>query len=138
MTTSLTPSPKLSVVSLLKNLAYLHGYKSAVFDSQYRFTRPKDPSAVLWKHEERVLNEIAVLLWELLEREATISEQEIEAEFQSYLAKSKAQFGSESPRYACAVAMVERLFGTRDKNARQERLSKARLTRARKPQRLAA
>ncbi len=123
-----TQPERFGVVSLIRNLAYLHGYKSAVFDSHFRFTRPNDPEAVSWKYEERVLNEIATILWSVLESEPTplksteshqakekesdmtVSADQVRKALGDYLADISAHNSEESTYFECASQTVERLL----------------------------
>lgn len=105
-----TPTGTRLILSLLHQLAYLQGYKAAVFDSQYRFRNPGDISAKVWKQEHRACQEIASSLAAMLDGSASPCREEIAQLLEQYLRNKREKFGLDSKEFEGARAIVERVL----------------------------
>lgn len=96
------------VVSLLHHLAYLQGYKAAVFDSHYRFRKPREASAKAWKHEDRACQELNASLASMLDQANDATDTQVSSLLEQYLRNKREKFGLESAEYDGARTIVER------------------------------
>ena len=105
-----TSSDSRLILSLLHQLAYLQGYKAAVFDSQYRFRNPGDISAKVWKQEHRACQEIAGSLAAMLDGRSGPCREQIAQLLEQYLRNKREKFGLDSKEFEGARSIVERVL----------------------------